>query len=106
MIIENNSKVVDAGVELPELIVCAAQSFDGFVIPSVRHFCPVFWILHDKILDVGISLAYVKDIQEGFITNRGRFVSREEAYAIATDNNQIIRLCPTVSNKLYSEMLY
>ena len=48
--------------------------------------------------------------EQGFLTNKYRFVSRKEAYVIAKAQNQIKRLCPTGSTnpnpKLFSEMLY
>lgn len=92
--------------DLPELIVCAAQSFDGLVIPSVRHFDNVYWKIHDTFDSVHFYLSDNGKPIEGFITNKGRFVDRLEAYKIAVENNQIKRLCPTGSNRLYSEMLY
>ena len=44
--------------------------------------------------------------KQGFLTNKYRFVDRYEAYEIAVRQNQIRRLCPTGSKRLYSEMLY
>ena len=48
--------------------------------------------------------------EQGFLTNKYRFVSRKEAWDIAIQQNQIKRLCPTGSTnpnpKLFSEMLY
>ena len=41
---------------------------------------------------------------QGFLTSTGRFVSREEAFRIALDNNQVIG--KVIGNKLYSENLY
>ena len=91
---------------LPELIVCAANQdpISLVIYPCVRHGCEIFWnLIDDKYNDPE------KDCNtfiQGFLTNKCRFVSREEAYIIAINNNQIRRESPTKNNKLYSEMLY
>lgn len=44
--------------------------------------------------------------QQGFITNKGRFVDRKEALEIAKQNNQIKFDIGYPPEELYSEMLY
>ena len=96
---------VDPKDSLPELIVCAAnRDPDTLVVyPCVRHGCDIFWGLIDSQFPKGKDCVH---FDQGFLTNKYRFVDRLEAYQIAKDNNQIKRLCPTGSNRLYSEMLY
>lgn len=96
---------VDPKDSLPELIVCAAnRDPDTLVVyPCVRHGCDIFWGLIDSQFPKGKDCVH---FEQGFLTNKYRFVDRLEAYQIAKDNNQIKRLCPTGSNRLYSEMLY
>ena len=96
---------VDPKDSLPELIVCAANRDPdtGIVYPCVRHGCEIFWGLIDAQFLDGKDCVH---FEQGFLTNKYRFVDRLEAYQIAKDNNQIKRLCPTGSNRLYSEMLY
>lgn len=97
--------VVESRESLPELIVCsAAQNPDTLeVYLSLRHGDDYFWKHHDDQYKKDMScMHYI----QGFITNKKRFVTREEAYIIASNNNQIRRLCPTGSNRLYSEMMY
>lgn len=91
---------------LEEYIVCAANKDpdNGVVYPCVRHGCEIFWGLIDDKYQHG-SKDCMHFVQ-GFLTNKYRFVDRYEAYEIATKQNQIRRLCPTGSNRLYSEMLY
>ena len=43
---------------------------------------------------------------QGFLTNRGRFVGREEALIIAIDAGQIIDTDDIRGDRLYSENLY
>lgn len=92
--------------DLPELIVCAANKDpDTLVVyPCVRHGCEIFWGLIDA--QWKHEEKDCMNFEQGFLTNKYRFVDREEAYNIAAINGQIKRLCPTRSNKLYSEMLY
>ena len=96
---------VDPKDSLPELIVCAAnRDPDTLVVyPCVRHGCEIFWGLIDAQFPDDKDCVH---FEQGFLTNKYRFVDRLEAYQIAKDNNQIKRLCPTGSNRLYSEMLY
>lgn len=99
------SDPVEPRQTLPELIICsAAQNPETLeVYLSLRHGDEYFWKHHDDQYKKDVScMRYV----QGFITNKKRFVNREEAYIIASENNQIRRLCPTRSNRLYSEMLY
>ncbi len=47
------------------------------------------------------------DWEQGFLTNKGRFVGREEAMKIAKEQNQVIRLSGSLnSDILFSEDLY
>lgn len=90
---------------LPELIICAANRDPETrkIYLCVRHGCDMFWQQIDD--EYGEDFC-CQNFEEGFYTNHLRFVCREEAYIIANDNGQIKRLCPTNSNRLYSEMLY
>lgn len=90
---------------LDEVIVCSAAMNPRTqeVYLSLRHGDNYFWKHHDDQRGAGVSCM---DYIQGFVTNKRRFVDRKEAYIIAKNNNQIRRLCPTGSNKLYSEMLY
>ncbi|MGY6089429.1 hypothetical protein [Avibacterium paragallinarum] len=99
----------------PELIVCAAIKFiernqkeinlgrkgTELIIPMVRHYSPdgrdVIEILENKEL---------AEVEQGFLTNKSRFVDRKEALKIAKDNNQIKFDIGYEPDKLYSEMLY
>ena len=91
---------------LSEFIVCAANKDpdSGVVYPCVRHGCEIFWGLIDDKYDHGEKDC--NHFKQGFLTNKYRFVDRYEAYEIAVRQNQIRRLCPTGSKRLYSEMLY
>lgn len=63
------------------LIVCAAVKMnDGMVIAGVRHFSPDMRITLEAIYGEGYHL---KVDEQGFITNKGEFVNRKEAWDIA-----------------------
>lgn len=90
-------------VALPELVVSAAcravSNGKEHIVLGVRHFDR---LMSETIEMMGISSL---DFEEGFITNKGRYITRQEAMQLALANNQIRR---TVSDdtRLYSENLY
>lgn len=97
-----------------EYILCAAIHFDdeithaqqpiniqyGYVICGRRH--------HNCFAIAGIldpSLSYLQyEKEQGFVTSKDRFITREEAKELAQKTNQIIS--DTTNNKLFSEDLY
>lgn len=103
----------------PELIVCAAVKFEErtqkeinlarkgceLIIPMVRHYSPDGREVLESIQPT-YEEKQLKEIEQGFITNKGRFVSRKEALEIAKANNQIRRHIGYEPKELYSEMLY
>lgn len=101
-----NHQPVQPENELPELIICAAAKDpdNNKVYISMRHGDEMFWQQLDAEYTHGDKNCC--HFEQGFYTNKLRFVSREEAHIIAEQNNQIKRLCPTGSKRLYSEMLY
>ena len=87
-------------------IVCAANLYDnGMLILGVRHFCPV---MRQQMNLINPNLNYWKAIghQQGFVDKFGTFKTREEAWIIASEANQIIRRCGGDGSKLFSENLY
>lgn len=100
----------------PELIVCAAIKFiertqreinlnrNGveLIVPMVRHYSPD----GREVLESIKSNCELKELEQGFITNKGRFVGRKEAFKIAKENNQIKFDIGYNTKFLFSEMLY
>lgn len=95
-------EVKPSGEVLPQRVVCAAirHKVSGHIICSARHFDP---LMHSQIAKGG---DYWRDADQGFIDQRGNFLSREEALAIAKEQNQILRRCGGDEKKLFSENLY
>ena len=106
-------------VDIPERIVCSAcQVFvderdgtneDGSEIThtvyGLRHYDP-FMRKQIKELEKQYNYALL-DWEQGFLTNKGRFVDRKEAMEIAKEQGQIIRLSGSPNaNILFSEDLY
>lgn len=97
-----------------ERIVCAAnRNSEGEVVLGIRHHC--------ELMNIAIRRQRQADVvwdtqfkEQGFVTNKGRFVPREEAWIIAEREGQIIRrvggdtrLVDGVEvGVLYSENLY
>jgi hypothetical protein len=106
---------------LPERIVCAANHYDGIIVLGLRH--------NDTFMQAGVEntlrnlkltragwnekLAeeyrknFYHPLSQGFITNRRRWVTREQAFEIASAQEQIVRKTGYEGNKtLYSEDVY
>lgn len=104
---------------MTELIVCAAIKFwhknqkdinlgrngTELIIPMVRHYSPDGREVIESLQPVFEEME-LKEIEQGFITNLGRFVDRKEALQIAKANNQIRNDLGYEPDELYSEMLY
>jgi len=88
----------------PPFIVCAANRHptNGRIICGARHYDPIMRAQIDA------SEGYVSwmGCEQGFIDQFGKFYSREEAFIIARDNNQIKRRCGGDNECLFSESLY
>ncbi|OOS01241.1 hypothetical protein B0186_03955 [Canicola haemoglobinophilus] len=100
--------LITKGEQVPELIVCAAVRFFNICdpsieidIPSVRHMDTFTHSILEQF-----SYDEWRQKEQGFLTNKMRFVSRKEALEIAKANNQIRRDIGYESKELYSEMLY
>ena len=106
-------------VDIPERIVCSVcQVFvdkrDGtnengseiiHEVYGLRHYDP-FMLKQIKELEKQYKYALL-DWEQGFLTNKGRFVDRKEAMEIAKTQNQVIRLSGSPnSDILFSEDLY
>lgn len=84
-------------------IVCAAVLHPtGELICSARHFDP---LMRQQIERSALDWSAV---EQGFIDQRGQFLTREAAYAVAIAARQILRPCGhgEEEHRLYSEHLY
>lgn len=83
-------------------VVCAAiRDLCGQVVLGPRHF--------DGVMHMGISRlpSYTEPWEQGFIDQSGVFMSRQEAFRVAQEAGQMVRLCGSEHNgRLYSENLY
>lgn len=104
------------GEKVPELIVCSAIKFSmtnlfdsnynkDFILPMVRHYSPDGREILNLIRTPNTAYE-INELEQGFLTNYGRFVDRKEALAIAKAHNQIICDIGYEPKELYSEMLY
>lgn len=84
-------------------IVCAANKLpDGTVILSVRHFDKWMAAIYDRI-DPQEKLVPGEEIQ-GFVDNKGNFLTREQAYEVALKSGQCFK--HPYKTELFSEDLY
>lgn len=82
-------------------VVCAAvkNSLDGRIVCGARHWDMV---MHGQIDDY----TGWRDGEQGFIDQWGTFMDREDAWAIAERNGQIVRRVGGDGDELFSENLY
>lgn len=88
-------------------IVAAANRYGDVVVVSARHHDPLMNTQLLRLQEAGlISSPHTRD--QGFIDNRGEFLSREDALLVATAAGQINTTRPKTSpkTKLFSEDLY
>ena len=76
------------------------RKVDGKVWTGRRHANIIGKIELEENLDFIINSEYI----QGFVTDTGQFVDREEAYKIAVICNQLLH--PTAHQILFSEDLY
>lgn len=87
-------------------VVCAANRFkDGRIVLGIRHW--------DQIMHETVRFIYGDDIpkpvEQGFVDQRGNFLTRQEAWKLAKENGQIIRRVGADTlegGTLFSENLY
>ncbi|RDE25168.1 hypothetical protein DV711_06320 [Motiliproteus coralliicola] len=91
------------GEIVPQRVVCAANRCEetGKIILGARHFDP-FMRAHAKLYP---DSNWIKSTQ-GFIDQKGNFLTRAEALTIALKEAQIIRRCGGDETRLFSENLY
>ena len=84
---------------MSQVIVCAAVRIAGKVLPSVRH-----WDAFTR--DLARSTGATGKEEQGFLDNRGQFLTRQEAWVVAEAAGQIKydhNKCP---GTLYTEHMY
>jgi hypothetical protein len=74
----------------------------GIVFCGFRHG----QCIYSKYAITGLRDAESGENEQGFLTSKNRFVSREEGLEIALKQNQFIDLKEIRGNQLYSEDLY
>ena len=92
---------------IPQKIICAAiRNKDKSIICGARHYDEV---MHKQIKSSS-ECWFPGTVEQGFIDQRCNFLTREEAYVIAKEAQQIVRRCggDMVDGKgrLFSENLY
>ncbi len=93
-----------AKVELPRLVVCAAMLMkDGSIVTGIRHFSNEMRAV--MRLAYGAEGYHLKVADQGFVDQKGVFLTREEAWVVAEAAGQIRRVTGA-KGELYSEDLY
>lgn len=95
----------------PERIVCAANYYqtDNVILCGIRHGSDDMYSMYDFASGSGGLRLHKKYEEQGFVTSKGRFVDRKEAWKIAVEQKQIFRRVggdDSEGGTLYSENLY
>jgi hypothetical protein len=86
---------------MKRMIVCAAiRDLTGNIICGPRHFDSV---MHNQLAKM---TSYTAPFEQGFVDQRGEFLTRHEAWVVAVESGQIIRRVGGDESKLFSENLY
>lgn len=92
---------------MKQRVVCAANRLsDGTIILGIRHWDEFMHKQMDMIAGDGNDISFIRDHEQGFVDQFGKFLTRKEAYVIAKKNGQIIRDIGYEADELYSEHLY
>ena len=89
-------------------VVCAAmRNSAGDIVTGARHYDGIMRQHIERLREThGHDVWSKSDIEQGFIDQRGEFLTREEAHKVATEAGQIIRRCGGDDGTLFSENLY
>lgn len=88
--------------EIPITVYLPKNIEKGIVFCGLRHS----QCIYSKCGITGLRDSESGENEQGFLTSKNRFVSREEALVIALKENQVLDLKEIRGNKLYSEDLY
>lgn len=85
----------------PRRVVCAANrhKLSGRIICGARHWDKIMRGHLDKFTKPG-------EFDQGFIDQFGDWMTREEAWIVAVNQNQVRRRCGGDGERLFSENLY
>lgn len=83
-------------------VVCAANRIDGVIVCGARHFDTV---MHGVLEAMNMPRDKRGYMEQGFIDQFGLFLTREEAYVLASEKGQI-KGEPNIVGVLFSEDLY
>ena len=94
------TEVGTPGSPVKQRIVCAAiRNGLGHIICGPRHF--------DEIMRAQVvGRTDWKQAEQGFVDQRGHFLNRKQALAVAEEAGQIVRRCGGDETELFSENLY
>jgi hypothetical protein len=87
---------------IPKEVYLPKNLEKGIVFSGHRHG----QFIYTKCAITGLRDGESGENEQGFLTSKNRFVSREEALEIALRENQVIDLAEIRGNRLFSEYLY
>lgn len=98
-------------LDLSRRVVCAANRYGNLLLLGARHWDETMWKQKNSM---ELQKIESERYEQGFINTWGEFLTREEAWMVASQNNQIFRFVGSqlatdvgiAGTQLYSENLY
>jgi hypothetical protein len=95
-------KEIELKKEMPIEVYLPTNLDKGIVFCGLRHG----QCIYSKCAITGLRDAESGENEQGFLTSKNRFVSREEGLQIALKQNQVLDLNEIRGDRLFSEDLY
>lgn len=95
-------KQLELKKDMPIAVYLPINLDKGIVFSGHRHG----QCIYTKCAITGLRDAESGENEQGFLTSKNRFVSREEALQIALNENQVIDITQIRGDRLFSEDLY
>ena len=89
----------------PRIVCAAIRAEDNSVLVGIRHYSGDMYSQISARKD-GEKFTNRSGDDQGFVDQKGKYYTRKEAWIIAKENEQIIRIVNAQKEVLYSEHLY
>ena len=105
---------MNPNINLDRRVVCAANRCGAILLIAPRHWDETMHKQYEALSNYAGGIPPSHKFEQGFINTWGEFLTRQEAWVVAVDNNQILRFVGNQDEsdlyrndvKLFSENLY
>lgn len=105
---------MNSNINLDRRVVCAANRCGAILLIAPRHWDETMHKQYEAVSNYAGGIPPSHKFEHGFINTWGEFLTRKEAWMVASYNNQIIHICGNqhiddvgiYGTELFSENLY